>query len=101
MENDAIQQSQESKQWMSPKIIIAAVILLLIILLTAYFMNQKSSNLPDSAAPTPQPSEAVIQESVAPTTSATQESTVKQFTIDGSNFKFTPNAINVNEGDTV
>lgn len=103
MENEDVSSQQSSKGNNLPIIIIVIIILALVLGGGAYYMSQKSSKMTQTSVvptqtPAVSPSEAMTQQS---TQSAQQESATKTFEIDGSNFKFSPNAISVKEGDTV
>lgn len=90
--------------------IIVAVVLVLLLGGGAYFyfqgqnMNAEVTNngsMTQSVAPTP--SMAPSDHAMMGSDSAMMEKTgtVKEFTVDGSNFKFEPSTMTVNKGDTV
>jgi plastocyanin len=90
------------------KWIIIAVVAIFLLGGGAYFL--KSSSTAVAPSPTDSAISQVFQDSsTAPIAStdpsqasvAGQQANVKEFTIDGSNYKFAPNTISVNQGDTV
>lgn len=92
----ATAQIETTKKGFNPLIIIGAVILLAVIGYFAYSSKQKAT----STMPAIQGNEESMegnQEGVE----AAPVGEIKEFTIDGSNFKFTPDSITVNKGDTV
>lgn len=95
----------------STKIIVAVV---LVLLLGGgayfYFQNQNSMMQPNGGVSATPSSNAMMEASTSPATSdqmmasdssMTTEGTVKEFTVEGSNFKFMPSTMTVNKGDTV
>lgn len=96
MENNSPQSSTGFK--FTPLIGIIGIAIVLIVAAVAFSLNQKPSTTTDNSS-TPTQQEA-IQET--PTEDKAMDSEqVKTIEIDGSNFKFTPNTITVNQGDTV
>lgn len=102
MENE----TAPKKSSMSP-MMIGGIILVVIVLLGVVFYAARSSKKAAQTGPAPEKSETMQQPS--PSTAMQEgskaeektEGAVKSFEIDGSNFKFTPNTISVNEGDMV
>lgn len=91
-----------SKKTISPMMIGGILILLVVVVGAIVIMGKGSSKSGSetSNVPTMAPTVATQQ---APEGSMTEEKkeAVKTFVIEGSNFKFSPNALVVNEGDTV
>jgi len=98
------------------KIIIGVVVLLLLLGGGAFVLSQNKASAPatdqiqESALPTDTMSPEEMDQ-MSPTTDATQQETtpaegvegasVKEFTVTGSSFKFSPATLTVNKGDTV
>lgn len=95
----------------STKIIVAVV---LVLLLGGgayfYFQNQNGMNnqMPaasmapaDETSPMASPSMSASDQGMMATDSGTTSGTVKEFTVEGSAFKFVPATMTVNKGDTV
>lgn len=107
MENESTPASSESKKSMSPMVILGIVVIVLILAGAAYFMTKKGTNAPSTSSasnqvPTVEPTTSVPESgSPAPSGTTKQEGAVKSLEVDGSNFKFTPNTLSVNEGDMV
>lgn len=96
---------------MNKKIILVIVVLVLVI---GGYMIYKNNNAPyeeeNMKVEQPQAPATVSDDLNTTTTKAIDDTvkgeekavaTVKEFTVDGSNFKFSPNTINVKKGDTV
>ncbi len=84
-------------------VIIGVIVVILVIAIAGYMMTKngnKSAQTPQS--PETQPTTAVVnEEAKEPSGEAMKEEAVRTFEVDGSNFKFSPNVLTVNEGDTV
>lgn len=102
MENETAT-SSESKKGMSPMIVIGVIVVILVIAIAGYMMmknGSKSAQTPTS--PEAQPTTAVEESTnSAPSDAMTADEKTKTFEVDGANFKFSPNVLTVNEGDTV
>ncbi len=102
MENES-SSSSGSKKGMSPMIIVGVIVLIVIIAGVGYAMMKgasKSAQTPTS--PEAQPTNAVVNEEAKESPAeAMKEASTKTFEVDGSNFKFEPNTLTVNDGDTV
>jgi nitrite reductase (NO-forming) len=70
------------------------IVLVIVILFVGFFWFKGQ----DTIAPTPVPTEGTLTTAPAPVVPTTA---VKEFTVIGSNFTFTPNTIEVKPGDTV
>lgn len=99
MENEAT----PSKKGMSPMMIGGIVILLIVIIGAVVFMSKKSSKSVSqtTSIPTAVPTQAAQQPAEGSAMEEKKEGAVKTFEIDASSFKFAPNTMTVNEGDTV
>jgi plastocyanin len=94
---------------MSTNKIIIGVILAVLVIGAAFFMLRPQSTTDDTAIPTGSVSTLTTSTPPAATqsggaTNSAQSSTsaeVKEFTVNGSNFKFEPATMTVNQGDTV
>lgn len=80
--------------------IIAAVVLVALGAGGFWFLSNNSSTQTTQTQSTETTPSTTTTQTDTSTDSATQAN-VKEFTIDGSNFKFVPNEIKVNQGDTV
>lgn len=113
MENES---SVKSKKGMSPMMIGGIIILVIALGAVAVFAtkNNSSTSTQNSSAPHNAPTEAMKDDSsmksqTTPgdtmkeggTSEEKTEGALKTFEVDASNFKFAPNKISVNEGDTV
>jgi len=98
MEEDQ-QQTTPTKSGMNPMMLIAGVVGLLLIGGVAWMLlsNNSSSNSTNTQTVPPTQTENNFMEPKA----TGMESAVKEFTVEGSNFKFTPKALTVKEGDSV
>lgn len=114
MEENKGQEAPNGKSTLSPMIIAGIVGIIIILAVVGYVLAKKiskssvSTNQMESA-----PTTVMVQEKTQGSNSAipnvaegskTEEKTegaVKAFEIDGSNYKFTPNVLKVNEGDSV
>ena len=106
MEDQATSTESSAKKSMSPAIIIGIIGLIIIIGAGAFFMSKKNTTTTAPQTTTQQPTVEVTQapamESEATTPSgAMTKGAEKSFEVDGSNFKFSPSTLTVNEGDTV
>lgn len=103
MENEVPQTPSESKKGISPMIIVGVIILIIVLAGVGYAITKKgmkSTQTPIS--PEAQPAKAVVnEETKEPIKEAVKETATKTFVVDGSNFKFAPNVLAVNVGDTV
>ncbi len=98
---------------MNKNAVIAVVVVALVLIVGGglYYKASQSSSMTTedatqpTAAPTSTDSSAMSPESTnsgSPATdSAMTQTAVKEFTVDGSNFKFAPSTLTVNKGDTV
>lgn len=103
MENEA-STSSESKKGMSPMIVTGVIVVILILAVVGYMMTKNGSNSAQTpTSPEAQPTTSVTDTNTttAPSEAMQNEEKVKTFEVDGANFKFTPNVLSVNEGDTV
>lgn len=83
---------------------IGGIAILVIVAIGAIvFMTRNGSKTSSetSNTPTAAPTQATQQPAEGSAMEEKKESAVKTFTIEGSSFKFTPNTMAVNEGDTV
>ena len=91
--------------------VIGVVVLLLIGIGAVYAMNrgnntqspsaQDTTSQPTTAQVTEAPTEAMSQTSTTPEVSGAMTSSVKEITVSGKSFAFTPSTITVNKGDKV
>jgi plastocyanin len=98
---------------MSNRLIVIVAIVLVVIAGSAYFLTKNSSTTLPAATPTPtqammdmtETPSASPSESMQMTPEATgamkESGNVKEVTVTGANFKFTPSTITVKKGDTV
>jgi len=103
MENESTN-SSESKKGMSPMIVVGVIVLILILAVVGYMMTKNGSNNAQTPTnPDAQPTVATSDTVSTPVPSGAMQADekVKAFEVDGSNFKFSPNILTVNEGDTV
>lgn len=83
---------------------IAAVVVVLLIGAVFYFKSTKSTTQPTDQTAITQPSadSSTVSSSDVPAASdSAVAGTTKEFTVEGSNFKFAPAVLSVNKGDTV
>ena len=93
---------------MSKNLVIAGVVVLVIILAGGYFVmssQSKKTNSPDSVMmeeTKESPTEAIGEEKTGTAEGVMMDrGNVKEFTVEGQPFSFTPNKITVKRGDTV
>ncbi len=99
---------------MNNRILIIAIVVLIIIGAGAYLLTKNSTSTLPQATPTP--TQAMMKEEATPTASpstmmdetgtpspsgSAKTGNVKEFTVTGSNYKFTPATLSVKKGDTV
>ena len=106
MEEQASSTHSTPKKSMSPAIIIGVIGLIIVIAGGAFMMTKKSPPTTTPQVTTEQPTAAMSPETKMESESTTPsgamtKGTEKTFEVDGSNFKFSPSTISVNEGDTV
>lgn len=89
------------------KNLLAVLVIIAALGVGLYVMTNRTSNTPSSVTPTTAPTMAAAQTSPAPSTSSAMMeeknamTNVKEFTVEGGNFSFTPNMLTVKKGDTV
>jgi nitrite reductase (NO-forming) len=99
--------SESSKSANSLPLIIGIIVIIIILLGAAFAFGNKNSkkpsvtssnitNMQNETMTPPTSTSAAVSPSVS-----SESSKVKTFTVVGSNFKFAPNTMTVNEGDTV
>lgn len=97
---------------MSNRLIVIVAIVLVVIAGSAYLLAKNSSTTLPAATPTPTQAMMDITETPSASPSETMQTTpevtgttesgnIKEITVTGANFKFTPNTITVKKGDTV
>ena len=99
---------------MNNRILIIAIVVLIIIGAGAYLLTKNSTTTMPQATPTP--TQVRMKEEATPTASpstkmdetgtpspsgSAKTSNVKEFTVTGSNYKFSPATLSVKKGDTV
>lgn len=88
---------------MTKSIWIAIVVLAVLAIGAFFILGRQNTNLTNITTP---PDTSTTQESTLPTpvndsTGSAETGTVKEFTVEGSPFKFTPASLEVNQGDRV
>jgi plastocyanin len=107
MEDQATSTESSAKKGMSPAIIIGIIGLIIIVGAGAFFMSKKNSSTMAPQTTTQQPTQAMSKEEsmenkeTSPSGAMMMKESEKAFEVDGSNFKFSPSTLTVNEGDTV
>ncbi len=80
--------------------VVGAVVVILVLGVGGFLLM--SNNSAQNTQPTMQPTASTMPTtSEQPASGAATMGTIKEFTLDGSNFKFVPNEIKVKAGDTV
>ena len=110
MENETPNETP-SKNTLSPMVITGIIVLLVIVLGASYFMTKKGRDASKGVTVVKvTPTQAMMHETpgtpsameASPMASTTEADTkIKSFQIDASNYKFVPNTLKVNLGDTV
>lgn len=95
-ESDHAHTAETEKKNLNPLVIGIAVILVLGVILAPRLLGNKDSN---QAVLTPTKTTETTSESELPEISSSE--TVKEFIVEGGDFKFSPNTFSVNKGDTV
>lgn len=89
---------------MNKTIVIAVVILIVLgggIFVAAKLGKKAVNEVQEHTTATPTQAMQIKSETSGTPSGAMQEGTVKEFTVEGSNFKFVPAEMTVNKGDTV
>lgn len=81
------------------KTVVSLLVIILVVALGAFLVNKIPTT---SETPTTPISDKTIGDAlVSPSTTSTDTKPVKEFTVSGKNFSFTPSTLAVNKGDTV